>query len=98
MAANQGTVYSVFENQYDTACIVIIKALAFVNWLDFMMNAIKFNYPIMYAQTGFFSRGTSLIQLDIMNHQRLRQCRQSSPRRVRGQSHRRQSAGHLVPL
>lgn len=79
MTANQGTVFSIFENQYDTACIVIIKALAFVNWLDFTINAIKFNYPIMYAQMDFFSCGTSLIRLDIMNHQRLRQCRRSNP-------------------
>lgn len=79
MAANQGTVYSVFENQDDTACIVVIEALAFINWLNSTISAIKFNYPIMYAQKGFFSRGTSLIRLDIMNHQRWRQCRQSNP-------------------
>ena len=53
MTPNQGTVYSVFENQYDTACIVIIKALAFVNWLDFMMNAIKFNYLICTPKRAF---------------------------------------------
>lgn len=43
------------------------------------ISVIKFHYLLCTPKRAFFSRGTSLIRLDIMNHQRWRQCRQSIP-------------------